>query len=342
MRRITTLLLFLIILFSNVVLVRASDLTEEKVYENTENLKNQTFMAQTESELSSTNEVDDNTSEIIASGSCGESATWELDSNYTLSISGTGKMTDYTTDIHGAYEVPWKEYSNIKKIVINPGITRIGNGSFAPCNEVREIEISEGVRYIGEDSFSTCFYLETVDLPDSVITIEEHAFGGCQKLWYINIPDNISYIGEHAFSYCYALKNIYVPNGKIKKFAFEYCKSLTSIYIGSGVTEIGEYVFDYCNAIETIDIDSSNEKFSIENGVLFDSEKKRLIKCASLNPLISYIIPDTVTYIDPYAFQACASLESIEMSGSVTKIGNAAFRDCTGLKSIILSANIKI
>ena len=64
------------------------------------------------------------------SGSCGTNVTWSLNtaySTYTLTISGTGAMTDYSY----ASAVPWYNYrSNIKSIEIIDGVTTIGNYAF--------------------------------------------------------------------------------------------------------------------------------------------------------------------------------------------------------------------
>ena len=61
--------------------------------------------------------------ETVSSGSCGDNLTWELDSDGTLTISGTGEMKDC---YHGD-EAPWMtERTKIKRVVIKSGITSIG------------------------------------------------------------------------------------------------------------------------------------------------------------------------------------------------------------------------
>ena len=76
-------------------------------------------------------------STIVGSGECGENATWKLDSTGTLTISGTGEMYDYRTPISanlwsGSKMVPWmRDYNGlIKRIVVEEGITKIGDGTF--------------------------------------------------------------------------------------------------------------------------------------------------------------------------------------------------------------------
>ena len=57
-----------------------------------------------------------------ASGTCGQNAKWSLNKG-VLTISGSGDMTDYES-----YEdLPWYgEIKNIRKVVVESGITRIG------------------------------------------------------------------------------------------------------------------------------------------------------------------------------------------------------------------------
>ena len=63
----------------------------------------------------------------VDSGSCGENITWTLDDSGVLTISGTGAMADYAS----ASAAPWySSRSNITKVVIENGITTIGDRAF--------------------------------------------------------------------------------------------------------------------------------------------------------------------------------------------------------------------
>ena len=74
--------------------------------------------------------------DLIASGSCGEAAVWALDNAGTLTISGTGPMTDFPS-YSPLDAIPWKEHwSSIKHVVIANGITTVGNTSFIHCNNL--------------------------------------------------------------------------------------------------------------------------------------------------------------------------------------------------------------
>ncbi len=59
------------------------------------------------------------------------------------------------------------------------------------------------------------------------------------------------------------------------------------------------------------------------------------------NSLANITIPDGVKVIGAYAFHGCVSLKHITIPDSVTEIGEAAFMSCISLESIILPYGIK-
>ena len=72
-----------------------------------------------------------------SSGTCGDNLTWALDDEGTLTISGTGEMWGYSiTSVSGSYitTAPWgKHTANLKAIVIESGVTTIGDFAFCNC-----------------------------------------------------------------------------------------------------------------------------------------------------------------------------------------------------------------
>ena len=59
-----------------------------------------------------------------------DNLTWTLDADGTLTISGTGAMKDYNADDNPS---PAYNNSKVKKIVIEKGVTSIGNYAFSRC-----------------------------------------------------------------------------------------------------------------------------------------------------------------------------------------------------------------
>ena len=115
-----------------------------------------------------------------ASGTCGKSVSWTLSDTGTLTISGTGPMTDFSLDFWCA---PWYDSGNsIKTVVIEEGVTTIGSDSFAECYNLTRITIPQSVTKIGDTAFSSCTALPDVTIPAGVKTIGYHAFMNCSSL----------------------------------------------------------------------------------------------------------------------------------------------------------------
>ncbi len=229
------------------------------------------------------------------SGICGENLTWSLDSG-VLTISGTGPMSDYSKSSHA----PWSRLkSNIKLLVIDNGVTTIGDYAFNDCRLMYEVEISNSVVDIGDYAFSDCRYLRKIVIPDSVLGIGDYAFNRCKDLGRVTISNSVKSIGTGVFNCCYELKSIIIPNGveSIGDYGFYGCYNLKSLIVPSGVISIGEYAFADCNYLESV------------------------------------VLQDGVTSIGEFAFYDCYRLESITIPDSVTCIGVSAFDDTAYYKN---------
>ena len=75
--------------------------------------------------------------------------TWTLDADGTMTISGSGAMTDS----------PAGGNSNVKKVVIENGVTSIESSAFSGCSSLTDITIPESVTSIGAYAFSGTAWL---------------------------------------------------------------------------------------------------------------------------------------------------------------------------------------
>lgn len=133
-----------------------------------------------------------------ASGSCGSDAYWRLDSAGTLTISGTGKIKSFTTTT-----TPWYSQRNdITKVVIESGITGIGEYAFSYCKNLYSVSIPSTVKSISGWAFYYCPELESVKLPSKLKTINSGVFYGCTNLEYVTIPVTVTKIKSGAFTGC--------------------------------------------------------------------------------------------------------------------------------------------
>lgn len=97
---------------------------------------------------------------------------WSLQDG-TLVISAQGAMQDYSA----AAQTPWfKDRADIRKIVVQQGVTTIGDYAFYGCENVTSVTLPDTVTQIGKLAFYGCKDLRTLTVPDSVLTVEDYAF----------------------------------------------------------------------------------------------------------------------------------------------------------------------
>lgn len=273
--------------------------------------------------------------EAVTSGTCGaegdgSNLTWSL-SGGVLTISGTGAMKDW--EFYGNNVSPWCENEQITGIVINDGVTSVGDGAFYQCKNVTNVKLPDTLKSIGYLAFYSCFGLKAVDIPNGVTSLTS-AFQNCRSLTTIDVPSSVTDIGG-AFATCVSLTNVTLPEGLtgIGKNAFASCERLTSIKIPSTVTSIGSYAFDD-TAIRTIDI---------PNGVTEIGERA-FGQCPNLTELV---IPDSVVKIGLNVVEGCSKLRSIYIGKNVTSLfetfggygsfQRVPFADCSALATITVN-----
>ena len=112
---------------------------------------------------------------IVDSGTCGDSLTWTIDSEGTLTISGTGSMNDYNfTYINNTVyndSRPWKEYRlSIKRIIVNSGATSIGKYAFTSCTALGSVTLPSTITTRGQFAFRDSS-ITSINFPESLNTL---------------------------------------------------------------------------------------------------------------------------------------------------------------------------
>ena len=255
--------------------------------------------------------INDDDTTIIDSGYCGgegngTNLTWELDSLGTLTISGSGKMADYSS-----CESPWfyrgRECEIPKSVIIGDDVTHIGNYAFSWQQGISSVSIGNGVKTIGIGSFYLVTKIKTIEFPDSLKTIERQAFLGCSSLDSCTFGSGLETIESNAFTDCYSLLDIVLPESVkyIGPAAFAG-DNFESFIIPDGITSIEPSTFQNCFNLKTI------------------------------------VIPESVTSIGNNAFQQANSLEKFVVPDQITNLGNEVFAFCENLKEVIIGKNVKV
>lgn len=248
------------------------------------------------------------------SGACGDGLTYTMIQNddgtdtYTLAITGTGAMTDYSYS-SGYKPVPWyAERDKITKLTI-AGATSIGKSAFKDCHSLADVTISGSVTSIGEQAFESCHALTNTSISNilkEATSIGEGAFRGCTSLTSVEIPESVTSIDVAAFGQCSNLTSVKILGAitSIAASTFINCGKLNNFNIPVSVTSIGDWAFARCSGLANIKI------------------------------------PEKVTSIGNHAFENCTFLTTIKIPDSVTSIGEKAFNGCSSLRQVDLPSVI--
>ena len=139
--------------------------------------------------------------EITAGGSCGSSASWVLYSDGTLSIQGTGALSNPSS----AGAVAWAAYrESIRSVDIAAGITNLPDFAFYRCSSLTEVRFADDsqVTTIGGSAFSGCASLRALILPGHVKTVYGNAFRDCANLQTLALPDSLTYMSGNVLRGC--------------------------------------------------------------------------------------------------------------------------------------------
>ncbi|MBQ6553540.1 MAG: leucine-rich repeat protein [Clostridia bacterium] len=263
-------------------------------------------------------------------GVCGENLTWTLEDG-VLTISGTGPMNNYLKyNAHQSYAVerpdlddlaPWG--TDITSVVIEDGVTTIGDYAFYNCQQIESIEIPASVKTIGDSAFFSA-KLKTLVLPEGVEEIGDYAFCECTlESKDFHMPDSLAVIGDYAFRYAY----------------------FGEIQIGSGVVDIGAGAFTYNVVIDIPDSVQHIGNEAFKKTRYYEDAKnwrmdalyigKWLIKVKENTKLEFFVVKRGTEHIADYAFENCKSLkDDVILPKSLKSIGRSAFQACNNLEAL--------
>ena len=172
------------------------------------------------------------------------------------------------------------------------------------------VVIPDGVMIIGDSAFFECNKLTDVVIPDSVTDIGNTAFFGCSKLTNVVIPDSVTDIGNSAF----------------------FDSGLIHVSIPASVTNIGKSAFGYCQNLTSITVDKNNVNYRDIDGNLYSKDGKTFIQYAAGKTETEFMVPYGVTVVGDCAFDGCKNLTNVKTPESVEYIDDYAFSLCESLK----------
>lgn len=275
----------------------------------------------------------------------------------------------------GITSIGYSTFSGCKyltEINLPDSIITIDKFAFSNCWNLKNISFSDNLKSIGYMSFYGCNSLTEINLPNSLVSIDYGAFGSCDGLKKIHIPKSVSKIDGSAFSGCFGIDSFTVDEGNnyycssdgiiynknmTKLISYPASKSGSSFIIPQSVTTVGDNAFDdvknlhsltITTNVSTIDTQSlfgsikefsvsdDNNKFSSEDGVLYNKNKTELLIFPRNSDTLEFDVPEMVSTIGKFAFYNCDNLLSIDLN-NVSTIKESAF---TSLSSSLLNLYI--
>ena len=107
-----------------------------------------------------------------------------------LSINGNGAMMDYTCDFNTLDMAPWfSEYPYITSVVIEDGMTHIGDGAFLMLVSITDVDLPKSIVSVGNGAFSQCSNLKEISFNSAAPTFEESSFADVTATVYYPAND---------------------------------------------------------------------------------------------------------------------------------------------------------
>ncbi len=305
-------------------------------------------------------------------GSCGPGLQWTFnESTGELNIHPTAVINDrytYEMDDYSSSSInntpPWREYHSyaITSVVIEEGVTSIGNYAFYYLPNLESVTIAESVKSIGDAAFGYCRSLEEIDLPNKLESLGASAFFYCESLKEVSVPDTVGEILESWFYSCYELERVSLPTGitqipygffhdcrsltytipntvtHIESAAFFGCESLTYVNLPEGLTYLGDESFARCTGLQSFHIPSTVTEIGWQ--IIRGSDNIRTLTVAGGNPVYASTGNCVLTRKDSYVIFGCSGSDLAEATG-VKGIADYAFDSCIGLTEITIPASVE-
>ena len=311
------------------------------------------------------------TTSVAMSGNCGVTGSdvkWKLEQNnedgsnptYTLTVSGTGAMADYTSAPSATTtdaEQGWAQYyDKITRVIVTDGITRIGDAALGGLLNVEEYSFGKDVAEIGNWGIKVNSVKKFVvngdsaglKVVDNVLLSKDgtvlYAYpGGADAVESYTTPAGVKEIREMAFAGCDAKKVVF-SDGVEKITTGTFGRATTKeLVIPDSVTDVGganqtEKITLLAETINpaTYKSFSAMTELNLPNATVFPAN---FFEGKQTGKLQKVSMPN-VTSIGEKGFYYCNALKEVYMP-KVETIGNTAFENCTALKNIDFPDTLK-
>lgn len=120
-----------------------------------------------------------------------------------LTVTGKGELPDLTMDSENPLD---DIITEIESIIIQEGITGIGNFTFRNCLNAETLQLPDSLKIIGKYAFAENYCLSEVKLPRNLEIIKEGAFNKDVNLRIQSFPESLKKIEGYAFYNCFKIR----------------------------------------------------------------------------------------------------------------------------------------
>ena len=249
---------------------------------------------------------------------------WELDEDsgvLTIYADSTPTWLDHATEI--------------KKVVLEAGVTTIPSGAFNGCvnlTELNTIKAASDLKYILNSAFVGCSSFKNLKIDAALEIIDAYAFQQMSSLETVEIA-SVAKVGDYAFYDCDNLKSVHIGGGLVVdgvgKNIFKSCDNLTNVVFENGTLAVGYAMFEDCVSLVNISLPDS----------LVEIGERAFDDCRSLTTIT---VPDSVENVGRYAFHGCTSATTAYIGHKAENIGEYAFCGCTSLESVEIACAMRV
>ena len=280
-----------------------------------------------------------------------ENIKWSIDSNGTLTVTGTGEFASLNTGAYQYRRAPWYDYRyDIKTAVVNVNGMTDASYMFYQFENMTSVDLSglaTSTVTSMQGMFFHCSSLKTLDLGNfntSNVTDMSGMFNGIAGVTKLDVSHfDTSKVTDMSrmFMSCSGLTSLNVSNFNTSKvtdmtYMFGMCSNLTDLDLShfdtSNVTDMNN-MFQLCGKLTSLNVSKFDTSKVTDMSHMFEL-------CSGLTSLnISSFNTSNVT--DMYGmFRWCSSLTSLDLSGfrtpNVTDM-HEMFSDCESLTNLNVS-----
>ena len=252
--------------------------------------------------------------------------------------SSDGQGNNITSIVNGSYTTPIFQGLESSRVIIQEGITSVGNYAFRNCTTLTSIEFPSTLISIGKGAFQYCSSLTgKLTIPSEVTNIGYNAFYGCSGLTGdIVLPEGVTEIESGVFENCEGITGLTLPSNltTIGVGAFRYCSSLTGeLVMPESLIDIEGNAFSGSNFTSMNYLGTLSQWYEIEFGGSGSNPTELTHELYIQGEKITnLVIPEDITSIGNYTFSGCSTLTGdLTIPVGVTSIGDSAFKGCSGL-----------